>query len=210
MRVLLTFLILIPGYITQAQAQLPEIGINVQLGNNLAWWRYNRGTGLGWDRTDNIRVPIITAGGYLETEKWRIYAGISREWWSERRLELFEDNTRRQRRVTISERSFPITDLEVKVAHYLVATKQYKFGLGLGIGTFFLDTDLELQDNFGTQWMWSADIINQFRFRERWAWLLGINYEKKIIIPDIEQAPNELHELFSYGLWLGLNYRLTK
>ena len=208
MKAFVTLLILFGAILGHAQSK-PEVGLNVQLGNNLTWWRYNRGVGLGWDRTDNIRVPIVTAGAYLETEKWRIYAGLSREWWSEERLELFEDNTRRQRRLTISDRSFPITDIEIKVAHYLVSNDKYKFGLGMGVGTFFLDTELELQDNFGTQWMWSADVINQFRFKKRWAWLLGINYEKKIILPDIEQAPNERHELFSYGLWLGLNYRLT-
>ncbi len=210
MRFTVTLLILITGFLGFAQVPNPEVGINVQVGNNLTWWRYNRGDGLGWDRTDNIRVPIVAAGLYLETEKWRIYSGISREWWSEERLELFEDNTRRQRRLTISDRSFPITDIELKLTHYLVATPKYKFGLGIGVGTFFLDTELELQDNFGTQWMWSADVINQFYFKKRWAWLLGINYEKKIILPEIEQAPNERHELFSYGLWLGLNYRLTK
>lgn len=204
---LLILLVFLPGH---AQDSKPEVGINVQLGNNLTWWRYNRGVGLGWDRTDNIRVPIVATGVYLETDRWRIYVGVSREWWSERRLELFEDNTRRQSRLTISDRDFPITDLELKLTHFLVSTPKYKFGLGMGLGSFFLDTDLELQDNFGTKWMWSVDVINQFQFKERWAWLLGINYEKKIILPEVEQAVGERHELLSYGLWLGLNYRLTR
>ncbi len=210
MRQLTLLLILFAGFTSASQVNNPVVGINVQLGNNLTWWRYHRGVGLGWDRTDNIRVPIVATGVYLEAQKWRIYAGLSREWWSERRLELFEDNTRRQRRVTISDSNFPITDLEIKLTHYLVATKKYKFGIGMGVGTFFLNTDLELQDNFGTQWMWSADIINQVRFKKRWEWLLGINYEKKIILPKVAQVPDERHELFSYGLWLGLNYRLTR
>lgn len=210
MRCLVVLLILFSCLPGRSQVSKPDVGINMQLGNNLTWWRYNRGVGLGWDRTDNIRVPIVATGVYLETDKWRIYAGVSREWWSERRLELFEDNTRRQSRLTISDRNFPITDLEFKLTHFLVSTSKYKFGLGMGLGTFFLDTDLELQDNFGTKWMWSADVINQFQFKERWAWLLGINYEKKIILPEIEQAISERHELFSYGLWLGINYRLTR
>lgn len=208
MRLFFLVLVLLWNEALFAQSTKPEFGVNLQLGNSLTWWRYNRGTGLGWDRTDNIRVPIVAGGIYLETERWRLYAGSSVEWWSEKELELFEDNTRRRSRETISDRSFPITDIELKLAHYLVSKEKYKFGLGLGLGTFFLDTDLELQDNFGRQWMWSADIINQFRFKDRWAWLLGINYEKKIILPETQQAPNEGHELFSYGLWLGLNYRI--
>ena len=208
MKVVFTLLALLFATVLWAQPSRPEVGIQASLGNSLAWWRYNRGTGLGWDRTDNIRVPIVAAGLYLESDKWRIYAGVSREWWNEKEFELFEDNTRSRRRLTLTDKAFPITDLELKITHYLVSKKQYKFGVSLGAGTFFPETELELQNNFGTMWLWTADVINQFRFKTRWAWLLGINYEKKIILPEVEQAPNQRHELFSYGLWIGLNYKL--
>lgn len=209
-RVLIIICWLMTSSVLYGQESSTSFGASLELGNVLAWWKYNRGVGLGWDRTDNLRVPQIAGGLYVQRNAWQLSLLATQEWYGEKYFELFEDMVDQRRRQRFSDGTLPITNLELKVHHLLINNPRYAFGLGAGIGTFFLSTLLPLEDNFGSRYSWSAEVMNKLKLNDRVWGLFSINYQKKHIAPEFETAEGQGHEIFSYGLKLGIQYTLIR
>lgn len=168
-----------------------------------SWWKYNRGMGQGWDRSDFVKYYEVDLAYHRKIKKYQIGLLGTYGAMDEQNIEEFNDKPYARAKTTVSVRYIQFLSIGGEVLRTVVSSPRYNLLIGAGVGTFYIKTTYPFVDTFGAKIYWNGFVKHQVLLGKNCFLTLKMTYEKKhIFVPD--GMPDEHHELFKTGVQLGI------
>ena len=206
------FLILLIPSLTFCQTKSNRLVLEYSTGVATGWWVYNKGTTdpglfntLGIDRTNHAVFFPIDFNVLYKFKKIKLGAGVNYSLFFASRMRSFEDSDNLFSRYKISDGTVKFKKLSLQTEFDFIEKGTYTLSPNVRFGIFKLDTIHPEKANFGRQTFWEFGISNEIRF-SRFGLVLRPKYNASTIQPEAANNKNEKHNLYNFGLDLGIRY----
>lgn len=178
--------------------------IGLATGVNGSWWKYNRGTGEGWDRSDFVLHYNFDLNYSRKIKKYELGLNLSYGALNETHIESYNDVPSKRSREIISEGFVQFYGLGIEVSNRLLDYKKYNLSAGVGAGVFQVNTLYADKDRFGTKVYWNAFVKHQILIKKDYYFSFKMEYEKKHVFV-VDAIEGEHHEIIRLGLGIGID-----
>lgn len=202
MKLLFYFLLFISTF-SFSQRDSTKNNLSLDVGMSGSWWKYNRGLGEGWDRSDYVVFYNVDLSYHRQIKTIQIGVALSYGLMDEQYIEAFNDIPSERVKTPVSDTYIQFYSLGGEILKTVVSSSRYKLAIGVGAGTFGIKTNYPFQNTFGTKIYWNAFAKHQISLSKNYFFTIKMAYEKKhIFVP--EGNEKEHHEILKSGIQLGL------
>ena len=184
-----------------------QTGLTVDTGLELGWWLHQIGAPeRGVFKTHHTGSPFVQVSYQWPLRRWRLGLGVRGSLFLEDDMRGPTDSRRRAERLIISDIGFiPMLRAGVQVGYELLRRGNYVLVPSLQYGPFFFQTNHPDRGNFGYQHFTEILFTHVWK-RPKRHWILRMNYNTQRIFLREKNHPNEGHQLFSWGIGVGLGF----
>ena len=178
--------------------------LTVLAGGSGSWWKYNRGLQQGWDRSDFVAYYEVEVAYHRKFQNYQVGLVGSFGAMDEQNIEHFDDRPFPRSKTTVSKTLITFYSLGFEGLKTVVSSSNYQLLIGVGAGSFLMNTTYPYTSTFGTKLYWSGFVKHQINLKNDYFLTIKMAYEKKhIFVPD--GLEGEHHEIFKTGMQVGID-----